>query len=85
MDGWMGRWTVSNLPVRVSHTLNLILKRLRLAQDPVITQFTWTEEKLWTQKPGKQNLKHPSEPEKTTQEEPGSAQTFKEPQWEKMI
>lgn len=81
----MGRWAVSNLPVHVSHNLNLILKCLRLAQDPVITQLTWTEEKLWTQKPRKQNSKHPSEPEKTTQEEPGSAQTCKESQWEKMI
>lgn len=44
-----------------------------------------TEENLWIQEPGKQNLEHPSGPEKTAQEEPGSAQTCKEPQWEKII
>lgn len=45
-----------------------------------------TVEVKTSQKPGKQNLAHSSGPEKTTQEEePGSAQTCKEPQWEKMI
>jgi len=86
---------VSKLSVHVNHHVNLILKYLRLAQDPVITWLlNWTiaehrsprlKKTYELRNLGSRFWNIPQSQRKTTQEEPGSAQTCKEPQWEKMI
>lgn len=89
MDGRTNRWmdgdAVSSLPVHLGPDLNSAHPPPAQAhpkpgnylsddsRERYQAQLAWTGDVLWTQKRGKQNFEHPSGPEKTTPEEPGSA------------